>query len=119
MVQAKIASDAEGLNGPGCGSLDSGLLDLLEGKLAVLQFQIKIKEEIEAIASRLEVSTSTSESIAGESQEENNISSTRDFIQPIREKVKELSLGLKSITQLYNEFAVPFELWEVCKFRND
>lgn len=119
VVQAKSASNAEGLDGPGRGSLDSGLLDLLEGKLAVLQFQIKIKEEIEAIASKFEASTSTSEFIAGESQEENKISSTSNFIQSIRKKVKELSLDLKSITQLYNEFAVPFELWEVCKFRND
>ncbi|KAJ6988237.1 hypothetical protein NC653_021232 [Populus alba x Populus x berolinensis] len=31
-----------------------------------------------------------------------------------REKAKELSLDLKSITQLYNEYAVPFELWEIC-----
>lgn len=114
VLQAKSASDTEGLNGPGRGSLDGGLLDLLEGKLAVLQFQIKIKEELEAIASRLEASPSTSESIAGESHEENNVSSTRDFIQSIREKAKELSLDLKSITQLYNEYAVPFELWEIC-----
>ncbi|KAF3572134.1 hypothetical protein F2Q69_00063350 [Brassica cretica] len=30
------------------------------------------------------------------------------------EKAMELSLELKNITQLYNEYAVPFELWEIC-----
>ncbi|RLN15854.1 Nuclear pore complex protein [Panicum miliaceum] len=27
-------------------------------------------------------------------------------------KAKEVSLNLKSITQLYNDYAVPFNLWE-------
>nr|GEW33327.1 nuclear pore complex protein NUP155 [Tanacetum cinerariifolium] len=71
-------------------SRDSGLLDLLEGKLTVLMFQIKIIEELEKIASKVE-STPVS-----------------------KEKVKELSLDLKSITHLYNEYAVPFEFWEIC-----
>ena len=113
VLQAKSATDAEGLNGPAHGSLDNGLLDLLEGKLAVLQFQIKIKEELEAIAFRLEASPSTSESVPGDSQQEHNLSSIPNFIQKIREKAKVLSLDLKSITQLYNDYAVPFELWEV------
>lgn len=30
-----------------------------------------------------------------------------------KERVKELSQELKSISQLYNEFAIPFKLWEV------
>lgn len=34
-----------------------------------------------------------------------------------REKAKELSKDLKSITQLYNDFAVPSELWEVYFFQ--
>jgi nuclear pore complex protein Nup155 len=29
------------------------------------------------------------------------------------DKAKELSLNLKSITQLFNNYAVPFNLWEV------
>jgi hypothetical protein len=33
---------------------DNGLLELLEGKLVVLCFQMKIKEELERIASRVE-----------------------------------------------------------------
>lgn len=89
-------------------SRDSGLLDLLEGKLTVLQFQIKIKEELEGVVSKLEASPSTSQAAVNGSDAE--------FLQTVKEKVKELSLDLKSITQLYNEYAVPFELWEVKYF---
>ncbi|PUZ42125.1 hypothetical protein GQ55_9G559900 [Panicum hallii var. hallii] len=31
-----------------------------------------------------------------------------------KDKAKKLSLNLKSITLLYNDYAVPFNLWEVC-----
>ncbi len=85
---------------------------MLEGKLAVLRFQIKIKEELEAIASRLEASPGTSESVQNELPE-NNLTADANIANAAREKAKELSLDLKSITQLYNEYAVPFELWEV------
>ncbi|KAF5777212.1 hypothetical protein HanXRQr2_Chr12g0533011 [Helianthus annuus] len=85
VIQAKSASE-------------SGLLDLLEGKLTVLQFQIRIKEELESVVCKLELAPNNSEA---------------EFLQTVKEKVKELSLDLKSITQLYNEYAVPFELWEV------
>lgn len=91
-------------------SSDTGLLDMIEGKLAVLRFQIKIKDELEAMASSSEVLQSTSNSV------ENGIVpediSTIDA-NVTREKAKELSSDLKSITQLYNEYAVPFKLWEV------
>ncbi|KAL8258280.1 hypothetical protein R6Q59_030321 [Mikania micrantha] len=103
VIQAKSASDDDGLTN---SSRDSGLLDLLEGKLTVLQFQIKIKEELERLVSKLESAPSTSESAPNNSEAE--------FLQAVKEKVKELSLDLKSITQLYNEYAVPFELWEIC-----
>lgn len=103
VIQAKSASDSDGLTN---SSRDSGLLDLLEGKLTVLQFQIKIKEELEKIVSKLEATPSTSESVPNGSDAE--------FLQTVKEKVKELSLDLKSITQLYNEYAVPFEFWEIC-----
>uniref|UniRef100_A0A803KU81 Nuclear pore complex protein NUP155 n=1 Tax=Chenopodium quinoa TaxID=63459 RepID=A0A803KU81_CHEQI len=111
VLQAKNASNSDGYASSAKGVYDDGLLDLLEGKLAVVRFQIKIREELEAIASRLESHTGTSES--GENEEtperrEVNLAST------MREKVKELSLELKSITQLYNDYAVPYELWEVC-----
>lgn len=105
VLQAKSAHDTDGMSGSARGALDNGLLDLLEGKLAVLQFQIKIKDELEAMSSRLESSTSTSESGSGETSP--NMSNI------LREKAKELSMELKSITQLYNDYAVPFEIWEV------
>ncbi|KAA8532506.1 hypothetical protein F0562_032678 [Nyssa sinensis] len=114
VLQAKNASNSDGLAGSARGAFDDGLLDLLEGKLAVLRFQIKIKEELEAIASRLEVSSSTSESAPIDSSPDSSCTVDANFVQSIREKAKELSLDLKSITQLYNEYAVPFELWEIC-----
>ncbi|CAK9140308.1 unnamed protein product [Ilex paraguariensis] len=114
VLQAKSASDHDGLIGPGRGAFDSGLLDLLEGKLAVLQFQIKIKDELEAIASRSEGSPSISESVPSDSLPDYSRSTDASLAHTIQEKAKELSLDLKSITQLYNEYAVPFELWEIC-----
>lgn len=39
-----------------------------------------------------------------------------DILKSAKDKAKELALDLKSITQLYNEYAVPFKLWEVCLF---
>ncbi|KAL3843973.1 hypothetical protein ACJIZ3_001376 [Penstemon smallii] len=111
VLQAKSASETDSLNVSARGAIDNGLLDLLEGKLAVLQFQIKIKEELNAMASRLESSTSTYESAANGSSADNG---DANFVTAIREKAEELSVDLKTITQLYNEYAVPFELWEMC-----
>ncbi|KAL8150748.1 hypothetical protein V2J09_020556 [Rumex salicifolius] len=90
---------------------DSGLLDLLEGKLTVVRFQTKIKEELESMALKFEASASTSDSLQNEGIDGEQ---DADMAASIREKVKELSSDLKSITQLYNEYAVPFELWERC-----
>ncbi|KAL7149542.1 hypothetical protein ABFS83_05G048200 [Erythranthe nasuta] len=96
------------------GAIDNGLLDLLEGKLTVLQFQMKIKEELEAMASRSEASPMGSNSTPNGSSPDNGQSSDASFVHAVREKAKELSVDLKTITQLYNEYAVPFELWEIC-----
>lgn len=116
VLQAKNASSSDGLVGSTRGAFDNGLLDLLEGKLAVLQFQIKIKEELEAIASRLEASSSTSDSIQNGTVPNGRLNDNGNSANIAREKAKELSLDLKSITQLYNEYAVPFEHWEVLTF---
>ena len=112
MLQAKSASDGDGIVGSSRSALDDGLLDLLEGKLTVLQFQIKIKDELEAMASKLEASTYPSEPVAGDIPTD-GVMYDANILQTAREKAKELSLELRSITQLYNEYAVPFELWEV------
>ncbi|KAJ6768823.1 NUCLEAR PORE COMPLEX PROTEIN NUP155 [Salix koriyanagi] len=112
VLQAKNASDNGVVSGSTRGALDTGLLDLLEGKLAVLRFQIKIKDELEAIVSRLQSSSDMSEAVQNESTHDSNAEAEYEKIA--REKAKELSLDLKSITQLYNEYAVPFELWEIC-----
>ncbi|KAG2701550.1 hypothetical protein I3760_06G050800 [Carya illinoinensis] len=114
VLQAKNASNSNGLVGSAQVGFDNGLLDLLEGKLAVLRFQIKIKEELEAIASRLDASPGTSESAQNELPESSLTADAANVPSAAREKAKELSLELKSITQLYNEYAVPFELWEIC-----
>ncbi|WJZ84526.1 hypothetical protein VitviT2T_004126 [Vitis vinifera] len=44
VLQAKNASNSDSLVGSVQGTSDNGLLNLLEGKLTVLRFQIKIKE---------------------------------------------------------------------------
>ncbi|XXG81808.1 hypothetical protein AAC387_Pa09g2374 [Persea americana] len=110
VLQAKNASSIGSVS----GTPDSGLLDLIEGKLAVICFQIKIKEELEAIAARLEDSSGMNESIPNDSSPRRNLMVDANVANTAREKAKELSKDLKSITQLYNDFAVPSELWEIC-----
>ncbi|XP_024025703.1 nuclear pore complex protein NUP155 [Morus notabilis] len=114
VLQAKNASTSDGLVSSTRGAVENGLLDLLEGKLAVLRFQVKIKEELEAIASRLETSSGASDSVQNGTDPESTSVDDANVANNAREKAKELSLDLKSITQLYNDYAVPFELWEIC-----
>jgi hypothetical protein len=113
VLQAKNANNSDGLVGSTQSSSDTGLLDMLEGKLAVLRFQIKIKEELEAMASSSEVLHSTSNSVENGLVPEASSTVDANFANAAREKANELSSDLKSITQLYNEYAVPFKLWEV------
>ncbi|CAA7033766.1 unnamed protein product [Microthlaspi erraticum] len=110
VLQAKNASNSDGLVGSAQAASDSGLLDLLEGKLAVFQFQIKIRDELQAMASSVAMQESDQNGAVLDdgSSDEYNLASAAN------EKAMELSLELKSITQLYNEYAVPFELWEIC-----
>lgn len=65
------------------------------------------------MASSLEASGDMSESAQNGLAPDSNSSNNADFASTVREKAKDLSLDLKNITQLYNEYAVPFELWEV------
>ncbi|KAG9444484.1 hypothetical protein H6P81_015824 [Aristolochia fimbriata] len=112
VLQAKSAtSSATSIKSPGA-FLDNGLLDLVEGKLAVLRFQMKIKEELEVMAARMEETSVTNELCPSDTSRSPLADS--DLSKTAKEKARELSLDLKSITQLYNEFAVPFELWEIC-----
>lgn len=71
--------------------MDSGFLDLLEGKLAVLRFQIKIKEELEALASRSEILPSTSDSVPNGSVPERSSTADANIANGAQEKAKELS----------------------------
>ncbi|KHN21609.1 Nuclear pore complex protein Nup155 [Glycine soja] len=114
VLQAKNATNSDGLVGSGRSSIDSGFLDLLEGKLAVLRFQIKIKEELESVASRSDVLPGTSDSAENGVVPEGSSTADANFANATREKAKELASDVKSITQLYNEYAVPFGLWEIC-----
>ncbi|WVZ26524.1 hypothetical protein V8G54_005068 [Vigna mungo] len=114
VLQAKNATSSDGLLGSGRSSIDSGFLDLLEGKLAVLRFQIKIKEELESMASRSDVLPSTSDSAENGVIPEGSSTADANFVNATREKAEELASDVKSITQLYNEYAVPFGLWEIC-----
>ncbi|KAL3644731.1 hypothetical protein CASFOL_009911 [Castilleja foliolosa] len=114
VLQAKSANETDSFNVSARGAIDNGLLDLLEGKLAVLQFQMKIKDELEAIVSRLEAPSDMTESNTNESIPDNGHTTDSNFLNDVRGKAKEISLDLKTITQLYNDYAVPFELWEIC-----
>lgn len=116
VLQAKNASNNDGLVGSARSSIDSGILDLLEGKLAVLRFQIKIKEELEALASKAEVLQATADSVTTGLRPETSSTADANIANVAQEKAKELSSDVKSITQLYNDYAVPFGLWEVLHF---
>ncbi|XP_010501467.1 PREDICTED: nuclear pore complex protein NUP155-like [Camelina sativa] len=114
VLQAKNASNSDGLVGSSQGASDNELLDLLEGKLAVLQFQIKIRDELEAIASNSESSAAMQDSDQNGTVLDGDSSDDSSLANAANEKAMELSSELKSVTQLYNEYAVPFELWEIC-----
>ncbi|KAH7293720.1 hypothetical protein KP509_28G038900 [Ceratopteris richardii] len=112
VLQAKNAT----LASPGAKVADGGLLELLEGKLAVLRFQIKIKEELEALIAR-------SETVHGLNSEDTAMADPfpsrrllveEASIHTAKEKLEDLGRDMKSISQLYNDFAVPFEMWEIC-----
>ncbi|KAG2542431.1 hypothetical protein PVAP13_9NG840300 [Panicum virgatum] len=110
VLQAKSASiAADSSRNP----IDSSTVDLLEGKLAVLRFQMQIKQELELMAVRVENTPSSSESPCDPFPRD-NILADAETAKAAKDKAKELSLNLKSITQLYNDYAVPFNLWEVC-----
>jgi nuclear pore complex protein Nup155 len=107
VLQAKSAGiTADSSRNP----IDSSTLDLLEGKLAVLRFQMQIKQELELMAARVENIPSESPS---DPFPRDNILADAEAAKAAKDKAKELSLNLKSITQLYNDYAVPFNLWEV------
>ncbi|ONL95269.1 Nuclear pore complex protein NUP155 [Zea mays] len=112
VLQAKSAGIAADLSK---NPVDSSTVDLLEGKLVVLRFQIQIKEELELMVARLENIPSSSE-LPNVPFPRDNILANAETAKAAKDKAKELSLNLKSITQLYNDYAVPFDLWEVCFF---
>lgn len=111
VLQAKSASSSIGSSN---NSIDDGLLDMLEAKLVVLRFQMKIKVELESMASRLQDLPESSRQVPNDPFPQDNIVADVETAKAARDKAKELSLNLKSITQLYNDYAVPFKLWEVC-----
>ncbi|KAI5054884.1 hypothetical protein GOP47_0030029 [Adiantum capillus-veneris] len=112
VLQAKNAT----LGSPSTNLGDGGLLELLEGKLAVLRFQIKIKEELELLITRSEDAlgptsgdTSMMDPFPGK-----RLLSEEATLHAAKEKLEDLGRDMKSISQLYNDYAVPFEMWEVC-----
>lgn len=120
VLQARSGSRAPGGLGPPSELSDSGLMELLEGKLAVLRFQQKIKDALDRIASG-----GSAEEGGSMPMEEDGFPFQRAFTgafadesraQAAREKSEELGSELKSITQLYNDYACRFELWEVSCF---
>ncbi|KAG0501951.1 hypothetical protein HPP92_002023 [Vanilla planifolia] len=114
VLQAKSASSASTSSASAKNSFDDGLLDMLEAKLAVLRFQIRVKEELESVALKFESFQATIDSNSNEPFPHGNLVYDANTAKAARDKVKELELNLMSITQLYNDYAVPFQLWEIC-----
>lgn len=114
VLQAKSASSISSPLSSTRNPVDDGLLDMLEAKLVVLRFQLKIKEELESVALRLDGLQATVESQPNDSFPYVNLVYDANTANTARDKAKELKLNLKSITQLYNDYAVPFQLWEIC-----
>ncbi|KAK1262980.1 hypothetical protein QJS04_geneDACA012013 [Acorus gramineus] len=112
VVQAKSASYSSTVNSSVANCNE--WLDVLESKLSVLRFQMKIKEELEAMASRLEGSSNMNDTSSSDPFPQGSLAADVDLTRTTKNKAKELSLDLKGITQLYNDYAVPFELWEIC-----
>lgn len=113
LLQAKSSSSAISAL-PTRNASDDVLLEMLEGKLAVFRFQMKIKEELDAMASRFEEMSTIPESQTRDPFPQGTLVADGNAAKAARDKSQELALDLKSITQLYNEYAVPFQLWEVC-----
>ncbi|KAG6548318.1 hypothetical protein Mapa_010184 [Marchantia paleacea] len=117
VLQARSATSSAGALATTTEISDSGLLELLEGKLAVLRFQIKIRDELDAIASKFQGpsdAASNGNVDCGDPYPPQGALLDGAQGRLAREKAAELENELKSITQLYNDYAVPFELWEVC-----
>ncbi|KAK1308416.1 hypothetical protein QJS10_CPA09g00382 [Acorus calamus] len=112
VVQAKAASNSSTVNSSVANCNE--WLDVIESKLAVLRFQMKIKEELEAMALRLGDSSNTNDTPSSDPFPQGGLVADVDLATTAKNKAKELSLDLKGITQLYNDYAVPFELWEIC-----
>lgn len=118
VLQARSGSRAPGGLSPASELSESGLMELLEGKLAVLRFQLKIKEALDRIASGAPGdqggNTPMEEDDFPFSKAFSGVFADESRAHSAREKSEELSTELKSITQLYNDYAVRFELWEIC-----
>ncbi|KAK1277616.1 hypothetical protein QJS04_geneDACA018797 [Acorus gramineus] len=112
VVQAKAASNSSTVNSSVANCNE--WLDVIESKLAVLRFQMKIKEELEAMALRLGDSSDINDTPSSDPFPQGSLVADADLAMTAKNKAKELSLDLKGITQLYNDYAVPFELWEIC-----
>lgn len=116
VLQAKSAISINGPLSSTMNTMDNGLLDMLEAKLAVFRFQMRIKEELESIAFKLERLPGNGESHSNDPFPRGNLVYDANTAKIAKDKAKELELNLKSITQLYNDYAVPFQLWEVSIF---
>lgn len=119
VLQARSGSRAPGGLGLSSELSESGLMELLEGKLAVLRFQLKIQEALDQIAAAVPSAPLEPGANGTHTPMDEDGYPTRSALadetraQVAKEKSEELSLELKSITQLYNDYAVRFELWEV------
>lgn len=113
-VGAASAQEGGGATAPPAAG--AGLLELLEDKLAVLRFQTRVRDELLAAASRRGSQAQDAESSGpdrAQAEEEDGAGGASPDADPAA-MAEELAEELKSITQLYNDYALPAGLWELC-----
>eukprot|EP00897_Mesotaenium_endlicherianum_P003492 jgi/Mesen1/3170/ME000184S02232 len=141
VVQAKsqrrgaFAGGGGGGAANGEGAQGGSLLELLEDKLAVLRFQMRIRDALLQLASRQGgggaaatesataaaaggASTSTAAAAQQRQQQQQGFPGPQLVAQgalalAAQERARELEAELKSITELYNDYAFPFHLYEI------
>eukprot|EP00850_Spirogloea_muscicola_P020557 SM000219S06702 [mRNA] locus=s219:133506:144913:- [translate_table: standard] len=129
VLQAKSQQRGLGVGGA-AGAMDaSSLLELLEDKLAVLQFQIHIRDDLARHGLAMTGFLYDWKALSGYWLKVVKASRQRVMLCHMRldasrmegeegveldAAVQELSEEVKSVTQLYNDYAVPFKRWEVC-----
>eukprot|EP00898_Chlorokybus_atmophyticus_P007513 jgi/Chlat1/7763/Chrsp66S07231 len=90
------------------------LVDVLEGKRTVLDFQIRQRSELLETARRLQQQYCVDVHLKMEPEDTDKAERLKQRIQVLKEKAEELATELKELSDLYNNYAQPYECWELC-----